>query len=104
MFKKLKEIFDRAQYRVLEDNFLIMPSREVLEALEKKGWKFKQKEKVAVSRYGGPTLLNTVDLISPQEKKLKVGEHPELWAQYKADRSKVLYKIYKEPYLDQKPN
>jgi hypothetical protein len=104
MLEKLREIFDRAQYHLLKDDFLIIPSKELVKELKKKGWEFEVKKNTAAPRYGRPSLVHSFNVYSPDGKKLIIGETPALWHQYKNDRETALIKIYKTPYMKQKPD
>jgi len=95
MFERLKTLFKRAVQAMSRDDFLAIPSREVVETLEKKGWQFEAKDTgFAGSRYGVIAFTSVMTIKSPEGEPLVVGKNPLLWQRYKVARERALQKLY----------
>ena len=97
MFEKLREIFKRAEYNVLKDDFMAMPSKDVLTTMRNKGWSFSPSTTVGGMRYGYMPVTMAMKIYSPEGTELRVGKTPELWTRYKRDREQALAKAYNVP-------
>jgi hypothetical protein len=94
MLHKLKEFFKRVEYELIKDDFLALPSAELIKEMEGMGWSYEPRKDMITSRGGPQILTNIFNVTASNGQKLYVGADPALWKTYENDRTQALKKIY----------